>query len=273
MPTTTTSNPFYDIVAPYLSKPLRQAQNLYETGQLAPAYYPGETVAAFDPTRAQGINLGVQAGLGPQQQLSDAYTSGLLGIAQGTDPATQRLAQQAATATAGQFAGAGTLGSARHSLAANRAAADTIAGRQLSALGQIPAAQTAALQPSRTLAEAGKAFQDYQQGVIGADKARYDYNVGRPAAALGQYQQLLGYPNIASYAPTTVTESAPAQTTADRIAGYTDTLGNVSNLVSGAANLWDTVGGWFAEGGEVGQQPTQPGPRYQRAKMRKMGGR
>lgn len=269
MPTTTStsSNPFYDIIAPYLSKPLQRAQSLYDTGQLAPAYYPGETVAGFDPTRAQGINLGVQAGLGPQQQLADAYTSGLLGIAQGTDPTTQRLATQAAAASAPTFAGAGTIGGARHAQAANKAAADAIANRQLSALSRIPSAQAAALQPGKTLADAGSTFQDYQQAQIDADRKRYAYNVGRPTAALQQYQELLGYPNVASYAPTTTTSTEPSG-----VQSAIDTgLGNLAgSVISGLGS--SILGGFgFAGGGEIPSGSVSP--RYKRAKMRKMGGR
>ena len=97
-PTTTKSqsNPLWDLQSQHLPGIYDAARSIYNQG--APGYYPGSTVAGFDPVRAQGLNQGVDAALGPQQQLSDAYTSGILGIAQGTDPTTQRLAQQAGTA-------------------------------------------------------------------------------------------------------------------------------------------------------------------------------
>ena len=91
------SNPLWDLQAQHLPGIYSAAQDIYNKGPASP--YPGSTVAGFDPVQAQGLNLGVDAALGPQQQLANAYSSGILGIAQGTDPTTQRLAQNAAAAT------------------------------------------------------------------------------------------------------------------------------------------------------------------------------
>ena len=51
----TSSNPVADLQAPYLSDIYKQAQQQYEAGQLAPDYYPGQTVAGFDPVRALSL--------------------------------------------------------------------------------------------------------------------------------------------------------------------------------------------------------------------------
>ena len=155
----------------YLPGTFQAAGELYNTGQLSQPYYPGQTVADFDPVRAQGLNT--QLGTLPVQgQLSDALTGGLLGIATGSDPATQRLAQQAAGAQAAQFSQAGTLGSARQQLASNKAASDAILGRQFDAFDRIPDAQKAALVPGQILSGAGRTLQDYEQSVLDADRAR-----------------------------------------------------------------------------------------------------
>ena len=224
---TKTENPLWDIQAPHLQNIATDAQNIYQQG--TPGYYPGQTVAGFDPVRAQGLNLGVDAALGPQQQLANAYTSGLLGIAQGTDPTAQRLAQQAGAAVGQAAVGAGSLGSARANLAQNTAAGDVIADRQLEALGQIPQAQTAALAPAQTLSKVGTTFQDYQQRLSDADKSRYDYGIQQPWNWLGQYQKAIGTPQ----ATTTTTESPSLFNT---ITGGLSTLGGL---------------GFFAEGGQV----------------------
>lgn len=203
--TTTTQNPLWDLQAQYLPESFRQAEQIYFGG--APQYYPGETVAGFDPVRAQGINRGLQAAAGPQQQLADAYTQGILGIAQGTDPTTQRLAQQAGAAVSNQAFGSGTLGGIRATQAAQGAAADAIASRQLSALGQIPQAQAAALAPAQTFGQAGRTQQDYQQQLIDADRDRYQYNQNLPYNWLSQYQKSLGFPAAVQPATTSTQQS------------------------------------------------------------------
>ena len=71
----TTSNPVADLQTPYLSDIYKQAQQQYQVGQLAPNYYPGQTVAGFDPVRAQGVNIGVDTALGAQTDLAQGQTN------------------------------------------------------------------------------------------------------------------------------------------------------------------------------------------------------
>ena len=223
------SNPLWDLQAQHLPGIYDSARNIYNQG--APGYYPGSTVAGFDPVRAQGLNLGVDAALGSQQQLSDAYTSGILGIAQGTDPTTQRLAQQAGAAVGQSAAGAGALGSARGQLAQNTAAGDVIANRQLQALQQIPQAQAAAITPAQTLTGIGTQFQDYQQQVTDADKQRYDYTANQPYNWLNQYRNVIGTPQ----APTSQTDTESP---------------SLFNSITGGISALSGLG-LFAQGGEI----------------------
>lgn len=234
--TTTTQNPLWDLQAQYLPESFRQAEQIYFQG--APQYYPGQTVAGFDPVRAEGINRGLQAAAGPQQQLADAYSQGILGIAQGTDPATQRLASQAGAAVNQAASGAGVLGGSRAQRAGQTAAADVIAGRQLQALSQIPQAQQAALAPAQTYGAAGRTQQDYQQSLIDADRDRYSYQSNLPFNWLRQYQQGLGFPG---------STSAPTTSTVQNQPSGLETATGLLSLASGVGGLF----GIFAEGGEV----------------------
>ena len=143
----TTSNPVADLQTPCLSDIYKKAQQQYEAGQLAPNYFPGQTLTGFDPVRAQGVNIGVDTALGAQTDLAQGQTDLLTNILSGSDPFTQQLANQAAQATSGAFGSAGTLGSQRNYNAANKAAADAILNRQLDASQQVGTAQTNALTP------------------------------------------------------------------------------------------------------------------------------
>ena len=256
--TTTGQNPLWDLQAQYLPETFRQAENIYFGG--APGPYPGQTVAGFDPVRAQGINKGLQAAAGPQQELADTYTSGILGIARGDDPTTQRLAQQAGAAVSNQASGSGVLGGLRASQAGQEAAARTIADRQLSALGQIPQAQQAALAPAETYGAAGRTQQAYQQSLIDADKAKYQEQQNLPFNWLTQYQQALGFPGSVS-APTTTAVQEPSGFSS----GVESGLGNLgSSLISSVGS--SLLGSFFAEGGEI---PAEKPKRYMKAKMDK----
>ena len=233
MPTTTTDNPLWNLQAQYLPGTFQAATDIYNQG--APGYYPGSTVAGLDPLKTQGLNLGVDAALGAQTDLANTYATQLGGIAGGTDAYTQQLANQAAGATNFGFGQAGTLGSARHANAASQAATNTIADRQLSALSQIPQAQTAAATPGQTLSQIGGVTQDYAQSLIDADKQKYDYQANQPYNWLNQYQSALAPGGIS--APTTTNQQATGLETATGIASI------IGGLFGG--------GGFFAEGGEV----------------------
>ena len=223
--TTTATNPLWELQSQYLPETFRQAEDIYFKGDIGP--YGGPRVAGYDPVRAQGANLGVQSALGPQQQLADTYTSGILGFAGGTAPAQQQLAQQAATAAGNPFQS--TFGGARHARAANEAAARSIYGNQLSALGQIPSAQQAAFAPAATLSQIGRGQQDYQQQLIDADRQLYEEQRNLPYNWLAQYQQSLGFPG--SVQPSTTS------TQQQKASGFEKALGIGSLLLGGGGFL------------------------------------
>ena len=231
----TSINPLWDLQAQYLPGTFQAATDIYNRG--APGFYPGQSVAGFDPVRAQGTNLAVDAALGPQQQLAGQQSDFLSGILGGTDQATSTLAQQAAQATGGAFGQSGTFGSARHAQAANNAATQQILDRQFDAADRVAGAQQTALAPAQTLTQAGRSFQDYQQDLLDADKQRYDYQANLPFNWLQQYQSALAPAGI----------SAPTSTTQQQ-------GGGIGGFLSGL---------FGAEGGEVpgyadgGQVPTE----------------
>ena len=262
MTTTTTTNPLWELQAQYLPETFRQAEDIYFKGDVGP--YSGPRVAGYDPVRAQGANLAVQAAYGPQTQLADAHSQGLLGFATGDAPTVNRLATQAATAAGAPFGS--TFGGARHARAANEAAANAIAQNQLSALGQLPEAQRSALAPADTLGQVGRGFQDYQSQLINADKQLYDEQRNLPFDWLSKYQNALGFPGTVQPS-STVTDNRPT----GFAGGVQSGLSNLgSSLIGGIGSA--LIGGLFAEGGEVPKQ-SKPMTRYQRAKMRKMKGR
>ena len=256
-----TTNPLWDIQRPYTQEALAEAQRQFRQG--VPAPFSGPRVAGFDPVRAQGSNQALQAASGPQQQLADAYTSGILGIAQGTDEGTQRLATQAATAASAPFAASGTLGSARGQLAANRAASDAILGRQFDAFRSIPSAQRAAVTPATTFTQAGRTQQDYQQSLLDAAQEQYAERVAAPQEHLQRYTDALGVPGVS--APNQTPQPSAPSFGSRVSSGLQDAAVNaiVGGLGSGVSNF---IGGLFSEGGEVGGMS----PRYEKAKMRKM---
>lgn len=251
---TDTSNPLWNLQAEYFPEVFRQAEDIYFQG--APEYFPGKTVADLDPVQVQGLNRQVAA-TGGQQGLSDALTGGvqagipgiqgaydtLSGFAAGTDPVLQDLANRASQATQGQYAGAGTLGSARGTRAGAQAASDTIANTRLNAaqsLGNlglsaaqlVPTAQSAALAPAQSLQEVGGFKRLYDQDLINAERERYDYNVNLPYNWLSQFSTALS-PNAA--APTTQT-----QTTSEKASGLESavgTVGAVGSLLSGLGTI------------------------------------
>lgn len=204
MATTTTTNPLWDIQKPYVPETLTSASDIY--------HGRGTPQTGTSPITATGYNKALEAASGPVADLAGTYAAQLQGIASGTDPYTQRLAQQAAGAQAGLAAGQGTLGSLRATQAGQGAAADVIAKRQLDALKQIPAAQLAAQQESNIYRNVGTEQQN----------AAFDW--------LSRYRNALGLPG----------SSTPSTTTTRNPSGLETLIG-----------LGSIFGSFFAEGGEV----------------------
>ena len=237
--TNSSSNPLWDLQAQYFPGTFQAATELYNQGAAAP--YQGQRVAGFDPVRAQGVNVGVDAALGPQQQLASGQANLLTGILGGTDAGTQTLAQQASAAAQSPYGGAGTLGSARSNQAGANAAAQAILDRQLQASGQVSSALQNQLAPAQTLTQAGKSFQDYQQNLIDADRDLYQETADQPYQHLQRYQGLLAPQGVT--APTSSTER-----TGSDIGGV---LGSLFSLAKGGE-----VPG-YANGGSIDPQTTE----------------
>ena len=273
--TSTSSNPYADVTAPLIKPTVEAAQGIYNQGVTPLTSLQQQAFDQTTPIAQQQANLA-------QQQ-----AAGYSGIAAGTDPVTQKLAQQAANASGAGFANAGTFGSARHANAANRAAADTIAKRQLQGLQGLSTAQNSLQRPITLQQTQGEKLRDFQ--------------ANEPWRHLGQFQDAIGFgQNVpttsstvtspsgadileASVAKNAATQAAAAnanplggvQQTVDQVGNAINTVGNtintIGNVADTATSIWDTVSGWFAEGGEIpagGQMKVSP--RYQRAKMRKM---
>ena len=211
--TTQTSASVYDkAVEPYIDDYIREAQEIYAGG--VPAYYPGETVAGLDPLRAKGWESAAAAAEGPLADLAGQGTTALSGFLTGDSPQAQRLAEISAAQAGAGFAGRGTYGGTRHGYTASKAAADTIAQNQLQAIGLIGEQQRNILTPAETQSRIGAQRQAYEQNIIDADKARYDYNVGAPTAWLKDYGANIGLPNTGAGGTTTSTskKASPLET-------------------------------------------------------------
>ena len=267
--TTETSGALGQATAPLIPGILGAAQNIYDAGRpdlnplLQGAYNQAAPVAARQAT-ATGAGLDV-----------------LQNVATGADPYTQQLAQQSATAAGSPFAQSGTYGSARHQAAANKAAADAISERQVQAARALPYASQALGQSPGTLADYGQSYQDWQTG------ADFDW--------LGQYQDATAFGQDVPSTATAITAPSGADIASalrandgsstvgggtspqygSGVAGQIDQFGNivggVSNLIDIGGGIWDTVSGWFAEGGEIPTGNSMgPSPRYMKAKQKRM---
>ena len=265
---TTNNNPIADLQADYLPGIYGAANDLYNQG--SPGFYPGSTVAALDPVRAQGLNLGVDAALGSQTSLANNQTGLLNNILSGNDPYTNQLAQQAAAGVASSFGQAGSLGSARNYQQGNLAASNAILGRQLDASQQVAQAQQNAYAPSQTLQDIGTVTQQQNQNIINADKQRYDYQATQPWDHLERYQNVITNPNAAAYNEGSTTTKDPSiLDIATGIGTVVAGLGNQGGLLTkhgfggngraqgGMAPRRHMNYGMLAEGGDVPTLQTQ----------------
>lgn len=165
--------------------------------------------AASDPRIAQGVDTLY----GAQQQGSTALGTGLdtlSGIATGSDPYTQRLAGQAASAAHLGASRQGALGSARSQRAAQTAAADVIAKRQQSAAG--------------TLASQGQSLLG--QGASAYNLAQAPGTTYRNLGGLQQQQRQAELNQQAQVAAAAAREPTTAETVG-RIAGGLEALPTV----------------------------------------------
>lgn len=253
---------------PYLTKAFQQAGNLYDSGQLAPGYYPGQTVAGQSPYTQQAIGLlANQATSAQSQGLANAATGQITDTLNGKylDPqsnpyfqgylnnAADAYARGTAAQTDAAFNSGGAYGGSAYQetkQAQNKAFADSLndLGNQQYQQARQQQLQAAALAPQTSgipyaniaqLANAGQSQDAYNQNLINADMSRYNYNANLPYNALANYQGLIQ----GNYGGTS-TSSTPY---------YTNPLGSgLGGAVSGAA-AGSMFGPWgTAIGGGIG---------------------
>ena len=241
---TTVDNPIADIQAEHLKGIYTQANNLYNEG--SPDYYPGSTVVATDPVRAQGQNIGVDTALGAQTDLANNQTSLINNILSGNDPYTQQLAQQGAAGVASTFGQAGSLGSARNYQQGNLAASNAILSRQLDASQQVGDAQRNAYRPAQTLQNIGAEQQLQSQLIRDADIQRYEYEANRDSNHLKNYQDIVTNPSAAAYEQGSNTSNNPST-----LSSLSSIIGIGATLAGLGGNQGGPVGGMLASGGYV----------------------
>lgn len=187
-----------------------QRYGQFQANPNAPAYYPGQTVADQSAYTRQGLSNLFNAGGGTptttagNSNLVDTLTGKYLNI--GNNPYFQNALQSGFDAQntsflnsvlpslRSQFQGAGRTGSGADfdtamratndlSRAQASAAAAASAGqydaerqRQMGALGLVPGYQQSALAGAQAQAAAGQTQDAYQQALIDADIAKYNYN-------------------------------------------------------------------------------------------------
>ena len=251
--TTETSDALGAQTAPLIPGILGAASNIYEAGRpdlnplLQGAYNQAAPVAARQAA-ATGAGLNT-----------------IQGIATGSDPYTQQLAQRSATAAGAPFGS--SFGSARHAAAANNAAANAVASRQLQAAQAIPAASQALGQAPATLSGYGQQYQDWQTGADYdwlnryQDATRFGQNVPTTSTVIDApsgadvYNADLARSLIEANAGAAGI-SVPGQPQyAPGVGGdlqqASDVIGGIGGIIDAGTGIWDTVSGWFAEGGEV----------------------
>jgi len=245
---TTTSEPWAEQI-PYLTQGFGQAKDIYNQG--VPAYYPGETVAGFDPAQkaAQQATLGYAMGPRVAAQQMGAEQSLLQGLSGQIDPnafnpmanaLTQQvmgnlkgnilpgLRQQTTTYQPG--------GGSRGNLVQNKAIANAVTSGLTKPMADLytnaynqaqqRAVQSGQLYPSimgapmamyGAMGDVGAQRQGMRQQQMGADMARYQYDAAAPEQALANYMNMIS----GNYGGT-VTKTTPGQSP----------LGSIASLAS-----------------------------------------
>jgi hypothetical protein len=190
----------------YLKNLFGRAESLYSQGGLAPAYYPGETLAAQDPWTAQALQMQADRALAGSD-VTRAAQNQLIQTLDGEvnpylDDMVQRATGQALSSVNSNFAQAGRYGSGAHEAAAGDTAAniatqmygqayDKDRQRQIQAMMFAPSLAAADYQDIAALSEAGVGRENYAQDIINAAIDRYNYQAGQPLTALQNYGALV----------------------------------------------------------------------------------
>lgn len=233
---------------PYLIGAARDAKALYDRG--APDYYPGQTVApmssysrnsldAMAQRAAYGSNLTRAAQGQLQKTINGDYLNGnpyLQGaINTAVRPVTEAFTSSVMPGIDSNFSSAGRYGSGLQGAAyndANTTLAKQVGDistnmsyqnygderqRQMSAMAMAPQMAQQDYYDIGMLGQAGEGYDKYNQDLINADMARYDYAQNADYNWLSNYLGLLGgFPGNSSIQ----TAKTPRPSTLETIAGY-----------------------------------------------------
>ena len=240
----------------YLSDQFAQAKNLYDSGQLAPSYYSGQTVANQSPYTQQAISSLANQATGQQAQgLSNAAIQQTTDTINGKylDPqnnpyyqgyinnAADAYARGTAAQTDSAFNRSGAYGGSAYQEAQganNKAFTDSLndlgntqyqQGRQqqIQATAMAPTVNSLPYANIAQLANAGGQQDAYSQSQIDSNVNKYNYNANLPSNALRNYVGLTG----GTYGGSSTQTSPTYQNTA------ANTLGGAISGGVGAAGL------------------------------------
>lgn len=268
--TKTTTEPWSG-VKPYLISGYKDAQSLYNQG--APGYYPGQTVAPMSSYSKQaldsmaqraayGSNLTRSAQAQLQKTINGDYLNGNPYLSKAIDtavrPVREAFSGEVMPGIDSNFSAAGRYGSGLQGAAYNDAN-DTLARqigdigtnmsyqnygderqRQIQAMLFAPEMASQDYRDISMLGQAGAGYDQYNQNLINADMAKYNYNQNAQWNMLNDYIGLL---NGATGGSTTT--SQPQQ-------GVGPVTGALGGALSGAS-LGSAFGPWgTAIGGILG---------------------
>lgn len=239
----------------YLTGGFEQAQNIFDQG--APKYYPGETLAGFDPaqTAAQQATLGYAMGPRAAAQQAGAEQSLLQGLSGQIDPNAYNPMVNALTSNVIGNLQKDVLpgirqqqvmyqpgGSSRAALQQNKAVTDAVTSGMTKPIAdmytnaynqaQNRAVQSGQLYPSimnaplsmyGAMGQVGADRRAMSQGAIDRDMARYEYEANAPGNALRNYMAMVSGDYGSTTTATTPGPSGLSQL--GQIAGIAGSLG------------------------------------------------
>jgi len=239
----------------YLTGGFEQAKNIFDRG--APRYYPGETIAGFDPAQklAQEKTLQYATGPRPHRQQRAAETSLIQGLSGQIDPNAYNPMVNALTSNVIGNLQKNVLpgirqqqvmyqpgGSSRAGLQQNRAVTDAVTSGMTKPIAdmytnaynqaQNRAVQSGSLYPSimnaplalhGAIGQVGADRRAMTQGAIDRDMARYEYEANAPGNALRNYMAMVSGDYGSTTTATTPGPSGLSQL--GQIAGIAGSLG------------------------------------------------
>ena len=251
---TSTTEPWKEQI-PYLTEGFKQAKNIYNRG--APGYYPGETLAGFDPAQlaAQQGTMGYAMGPRAGAQQAGAEQSLLQGLSGQIDPnaynpmvnaLTQKvqsnLQSNILPGLRQQQVGYQPGGSSRGDLINNQAISNAVTSGLTQPLAQMytnaynqaqnRAVQSGSLYPSvmnaplgmyNAMGQVGADRRAMTQSGIDRDMGRYEYEANAPQNALRNYMAMV----TGDYGSST-TQTTPGQSPLGmlgQVAGIASSLG------------------------------------------------